>query len=415
MRYKDRLPLFLFVFSLVFFAFLYGVAASYWGLPPAEQVENAYANARDFQRYWQNDLGIVPTRNLVPSYPGAKRFVMYDQSKVTSGTVLISGLTWGRSAYFGAILLDSSGRELHYWPIDFNALSAARRPENIFLHGLAVFPDGTLVVDSDGGDVLAKIGPCGRPIWVDKGDYTHVVSRSYDGTVWSWKGDNIVQTDVATGRTVQSISLEKDVIEAHGLEGIFWIRTREDPHELLYQNDPFHENDVEVLSPRMAKAFAQFSAGDILVSLRNLNLVAVLDGRTYALKWHQIGPWYRQHDADFQPDGSISIFNNNMTLDHSEIVSIDPQSGRYRVLFRGNEQSPFYSWRRGKHQILGNGNILVTETEHGRVFEVDRHGKLVWEFNNIFDKTRNGVVNKAIHLPPDFFEPGVLNCTVQKR
>lgn len=415
MRFRERLPFLLFIFSLVCFAFLYGVAASYWALPPAKQIESAYSSAMDFLHYWKNDLDIAPTRNLVPAYPGAKRFVMYDKSKVTPGTVLISGLTWGRSAYFGAILLDSEGHELHYWPIDFNALSAARRPENIFLHGLAVFPDGTLIVDSDGGDILAKIGPCGRRIWVDKGPYSHVVSRSYDGTVWSWRGDHIVQTDVATGRTVKSISLEKDVIDAHGLQGVFLIRTREDEHKLVFMNDPFHENHVEVLSPKMAKAFPQFSVGDILVSLRNLNLVGVLDGKTYALKWHQIGPWYRQHDVHFQADGSISILNNNMTQDHSEIVKIYPRTGEYKVLFRGSDRAPFYTWRRGKQQILANGDVLVTETEHGRVFEVDPQGKLVWEFNNIYDKTRNGVVNKAIHLPPGFFKPGALKCSAPKQ
>ncbi len=411
MRWKDRFPVVLFVVSLAFLCFIYGLVAGQLNLWPAEQFDQALTGAKDFSHYWKNDLKIEPTRNLVPAYPDSKRFVVYRKSEMEPGTILVSGLTWGRSAYFGAILLNSKGQELHYWPVDFTHLSTARDPQNIFLHGLAVFPDGSLIIDSDGGDVLARVGPCGKTMWKTQGDFTHVVSPADDGTIWSWKEDHIMQNDMKTGRVLKSVSLEDDIVKPYHLEGIFWMHTLEDPVKHLYGPDPYHENDVEVLSPKMARAFPEFSPGDLLVSFRSLNMVAVLDGKTYALKWHQIGPWFRQHDPDFEPDGTISVFNNNMGLKHSEIDSIDPRTGAYKVLFRGNAKAPFYSWRRGKHQILANGNILVTETEHGRVFEVDPQGHLVWEFNNIYDKTRNGVVNTAIHLEPGYFKPGVLKCT----
>jgi len=411
MRVRDRLPAFLFVFALVFGAFIYGFAANRWELWPADLLHMAFNSTTDFAKYWKNDLHIEPTRNLVPAYPGSKRFVVYDKSEMEPGPIFISGLSWGRSAYFGAVLLNDKGEELHYWPVDFKQISTERNPENIFLHGIAVFPDGSIIIDSDGGRVLARIGPCGKTIWKTPGDFTHVVSPSYDGTLWSWKEDHIMQNDMKTGRVLKSISLEKDIVKRHHLEGLFWMHTLEDETKLLYGPDPYHENDVEVLGPDLARAFPEFSVGDLLVSFRSLNMVAVLDGKTYALKWHQIGPWHRQHDPDFQPDGTISIFNNNMGLKHSEIVDINPATGAYKVLFRGNSKAPFYSWRRGKHQILPNGHIVVTETEHGRVFEMDAQGNLVWEFNNVFDKTRNGVVNSAIHLKPGYFKPGVLNCT----
>ena len=56
--------------------------------------------------------------------------------------------------------------------------------------------------------------------------------------------------------------------------------------------------DVEELGPELADAFPQFAVGDLLVSMRSLNLIAVLDGSTHDVKWWQIGPWHRQHDPD---------------------------------------------------------------------------------------------------------------------
>ena len=37
---------------------------------------------------------------------------------------------------------------------------------------------------------------------------------------------------------------------------------------------------------------------------------------------------------------------------------------------------------RGASQQLPNGNVLITESNRGRVFEVERDGSVVWEFFN---------------------------------
>ena len=43
---------------------------------------------------------------------------------------------------------------------------------------------------------------------------------------------------------------------------------------------------------------------------------------------------------------------------------------------------PFYTELGGKHQRLPNGNRLITESNTGRVFEVDESGKTVWSWIN---------------------------------
>lgn len=279
--------------------------------------------------------------------------------------------------------------------------------------------------------MLARIGPCGEVMWVTEGRFHHVVTQSYDGTLWSWEspaqpdpravadakaaGGNretqyLVQLDAATGERLRSISLERDIIAANGLVGRMALRTQENPRQLTYCCDPFHPNDIEILPPELAAAFPLFVPGDLLISLRSINLVAVLDHATLRPKWSGTGPWHQQHDPDFLPDGTISVFNNNMGLGASQIVVANPATGEHRVAFDGAARGNFYSWRRGRHQHLPNGNIVIAESERGRVIEVNRAGEIVWAFENVYDATRNGLINDAVVLADDFFEKGALNC-----
>ncbi len=62
-----------------------------------------------------------------------------------------------------------------------------------------------------------------------------------------------------------------------------------------------------------------------------------------------------------------------------------------------------YTNIRGKHQTLENRNILVTEPEAGRIFEIDDRGDIVWEFINRFDRDNVALVNEATRYPEDYF------------
>jgi len=99
-----------------------------------------------------------------------------------------------------------------------------------------------------------------------------------------------------------------------------------------------------------------------------------------------------------------------MDLGSSAIIEIDPVSGIWSTIFRGSKDIPFYTRTRGNHQILENGNLLVTVANSGRILELSPDGRLVWEFKNIYDATRNGILSMAEILPVDFFDPGALSC-----
>jgi hypothetical protein len=182
--------------------------------------------------------------------------------------------------------------------------------------------------------------------------------------------------------------------------------------------DFFHLNDVEELTSTMAKSFPQFETGDLLLSLRGLSMLMIVDPHTRRIKWTQVGRWLRQHDPDFQTTGLISLFNNN-TFDgaphlnataFSSILELDPRTGATTVRYSGAPGKPMYTEFRGHHQYLDNGNVLITESNSGRVLEVDREGTVVWEFINRYDDRQAAVIYQARRYPEHHFAVQDWSC-----
>ena len=53
---------------------------------------------------------------------------------------------------------------------------------------------------------------------------------------------------------------------------------------------------------------------------------------------------------------------------------------------------------------------MLTPTNSGRALEISPDGKLIWEFQNVFDESRNSFVKMAMLVPEDFFAADALTC-----
>ena len=109
---------------------------------------------------------------------------------------------------------------------------------------------------------------------------------------------------------------------------------------------------------------------------------------------------FRQHDARFErgPEGQLrlTIFDNGAGRpggSHSAVVEIEPPlvDGEFVIgeeepfepeapVWDYRDPSAFYSSFISGAQRLPGGNTLVIEGDEGRVFEVTRDKKIVWEF-----------------------------------
>ena len=112
----------------------------------------------------------------------------------------------------------------------------------------------------------------------------------------------------------------------------------------------------------------------------------------------------RQHDADWNTDGRLSVFNNRTTRGYSQIITIDPATYATSVAVDGRSID-FYGRRRGDHQRLPDGGWLVVSAQQGRIFEVSPQGEVALEFYN---KANEEGLDYSMLSASSFFPVGTL-------
>ena len=297
----------------------------------------------------------------------------------------------GNLSSYSVRLYDAAGAVAHVWPVDETSISERAQHRENGPHAMEVLDDGSVIVSFDWLGLMARLDPCGDALWSMDGFYHHSFSPAADGGLWTWYGEgssygqvqDIVKFDPMSGEVTARIDFAQDVaLRSPEAALVFslppdyrFVPDDEDPRDI------FHPNDVEELLPEMADAFPQFEVGDLMLSIRELDLVTVISPEG-GMKWYRHGPWLMQHDPDFEPDGRISVFNNSLHRPESSIVTVDPQTGTVTDALPSLD-APFKSNFRGKHQLLPNGNRLITIPEQGQAIEVTPDGDVAVEFNNV--------------------------------
>ncbi len=270
------------------------------------------------------------------------------------------------------MIRDMNGRAVHAWP-DVNATGRVllSREGDLLVNGadervleyswdgdlLRVLPLANpgdlphhdLLELSDGGHILLA-----QEVEGDRSDYLLEVD-SDNQAVWQWR-----------------IVDHRDAFEA-------W-----DPGS----TNPTHLNSVSEVPPNrwFESGDERFRPGNLLVSARNLNTVFVIDRATDEVVWQYSDGLDRQHeaimiDAPHPHEGRIILVNNGLENVHasrrSEIQIVDPLSRE--VAWRWGSDY-FYTSYGGVAQPMPGGNVVVTSSQGGRVFELTPAGRIVWEW-----------------------------------
>lgn len=408
----------LFVVGLLCLALLYGVFAGMNDLFPTKLVARSEEAARAFWKIYVSGDEISSKNFVVEARPGAPRgVVVHDRSRMASGVTLLVGY---RADGFQAWLMDLEGRTLHKWQIGFDE-AFPEKPHLLWSvggdalawHGVHLYPNGDLLFNFTGqssfpyGSGMVKLDKDSNVVWRLAQNTHHDVTVAEDGTIWApsqlyreqglpelrnlepWYYEDTILKISPDGEVLDEISLLKALAATY--PGMLSLN-HDDPIR-VESIDPTHLNNVEPLPAALAANFPGFAAGDLMVSIRNTNAVAVIDPVRKVAKWVLTGPFVRQHDPDFLPNGNIVLFDNRGGADpacgHSRLLEIEPQSQRVVWQYGGcDDRPPFNSSARGSIQIAPNGNVLVAETNAGRAFEVTRdpEPRLVWEYYNTLDE-----------------------------
>ncbi len=207
--------------------------------------------------------------------------------------------------------------------------------------------------------------------------------------------------------------------------------------------DWLHINSATWLGPNQwyEQGDERFHPENIMFSAREANIIGIID-RAGSIVW-RIGPDYTesaalaelgqiigQHNPHIIPrglpgEGNVLVFDNggsggygfanpaapdgvnSLRRDYSRVLEFNPITLElvWEYSIGATEKFQFFSHYVSNAQRLPNGNTLVNEGSHGRLFELTVDKEIVWEYLSPFISTREPIsrrIFRAYRVPYDW-------------
>jgi hypothetical protein len=304
-----------------------------------------------------------------------------------------------------AYLIDTAGESLHEW---------SSKTKNTWDNSL-LLPDGDVIFTIK-DRMMVRMDRRSRKLWsvdaqVHHGvhlfdDMLYVLTRRQVRRPEIHPTEDILE-DLVTrytpdGKPIDSLSV-LDVLQRSdhayllpALNDIEHFDKKDSPDAPL---DILHTNHVEVMDGSLADRHPIYARGNLLLCMRNINLIAIVDPDAEELLWAW-GPSNISypHHPRWLANGNILIFDNG--LEASQGVEIDPLTLQMQWRFA---EDGFFSRTQGSIQRLANGNTLLTESTAGYVWEVSPDGDTVWKWANpnVNPEGHRAVVARMTAYAPD--------------
>lgn len=280
------------------------------------------------------------------------------------------------------VIMDMNGNLVHAWP------------EARFKSRIRLLPDGAILGILRGHGV-AEYDWHGEQRWsyrVHDGMPHHDVIPLANG--------NVLFPVLPKGSgwdVLREVNREREVVWEWRAEEHLEVAAE----DMVSKGDVTHINSVQELPENrwFENGDPRFRPGNLLVSVRNLNLLIIIERSTGNVVWRFDQRLDRQHEALMIEDrghpavgeraGNILVLSNGYLGTYgyrqSSILEIRPDDNT--IVW---EYSPpgFYTRTGGVQQPLPNGNVLITSDHGRRVFEVNRDERLAWQWAPPFRPTR---------------------------
>ena len=294
-----------------------------------------------------------------------------------------------------AHLIDISGKVLHVWKsgglnfdhaellsngdvlgvdqdhttlfkLDWNSRVKWKRSINGH-HDLDVASNGDIYLLTEGGEKVPRLAPKGTFVenWIE---------------ILSPKGKHKKKT------AISKLDLES---------GLPLAKLRATMHKNMEKGgkgvDGLHANTVELIRHDVHTGGRKlFSAGDVLICVRSLDLVCVVDMERDKILWKWgLGKLQRPHQPSQLDNGNILIFDNGSFRGHSRLVEVDPRTDKVKWTYTAEPKQEFFTNSSGGCHGLPGGSVIATESMRGHAFEVTRRGEVVWEyFSTLFNEAK---------------------------
>ena len=415
----------IFFMSACLLSFVYGLATIQFQIFPYQIIREA-KNGFEALKLLEDDTHLVTIKRFDASAT-AKPEVRQLSENAGAERLLVTG---GFYQYmeecprFGCLawIMKRSGEVLHTWEIDpavilegAEGFEGDLTPMNVYPIGLSLAKDGRLTVTFHGRNIfpytvgIAQFSPTGELLWRRFDRSHHWIDTASDGHIAAPSARYIKMPEFAEDTLIPN-RCHTGVIDDEGVrlysadgkvEKEFWIAesfAKSSWPGLLYavRNgcDPHHLNSVAIVEPSLADRLNGVDAGDLLVSVREPSVVAILDGDDGTVKRLVAGRTAAQHGPQFLPDGSVVVFDNlggKRDQGGTRIVRLDLENGTAETVFprESGKQSglPFQSDDGGHLSVSPDGKRLMIASKHqSHIFEVEiATGDILWEMDHCMD------------------------------
>ena len=254
---------------------------------------------------------------------------------------------------------------------------------------------------SNAETALVRIDKFNKLKWVDSSNlFHHSIELENDSTIWTssrlkepiiykvkgFLNDAICAIDPRDGK-IKFMKSVADILVENGYEHLLNIG---------YDEDGIHLNDIQP-APYSSKYWEN---GDLLISLRNRNIVALYRPSNNKIMWLKTGPWLAQHDCDFVDGKTIMIFGNDVLWDknllvngHNDIYFYDFEKDQvskpYNKLMK---EANIKTKTGGRSDLLKNGDLFIDESANGKIYIIDKE-KIKMIYIERFDKNHIKLFN----------------------
>jgi hypothetical protein len=426
----------LFIYGLMFLSFFYGIATAYLKIFPYSLLRDA----RIAFMAWSQVLDDRDADSAAFVLPLLERFepealpyptipARFASSTDDDELILISGGPYElmqQCPRFGCMawLTNRAGKVAHTWEIDPEELWDDQSAHDGLTDPLSFFPIGMQLLDT--GELIisfqvqnaypyaagiAKVDRDGNILWKSM-DYSHHWPTIDDqGRIYT-PALRVLDSPQRIGETPNELKcilgkIYEDVVRVLSPDGqpvreysMIAALAASDYAGLLYgtvdQCDPTHLNSVEPVPQRLADRIDGVVPGDLLISLRSPNVVAIIDKASGKVKHAVAGRTIAQHSPHFLPDGRVLLLDNLGGAESqggSRVVRLDLVSHELEVVLPAPGESglpPVFTETAGHIDISRDGSrALVSLTRQGTVLEIDvADGTVLWEYKNDHDISR---------------------------
>ncbi len=282
---------------------------------------------------------------------------------------------------------------------------------NIRLFHPLLLKDSSLICNTD--YFLFKINKDSKIVWVNKSFFHHSIEYANDSSVWACETmankkadyklsskDTLINSAISLVNTnTGKIEFEKTIYEILNQNGYAYLLAIGP-----FERDAFHLNEIY---PAL-KDGKYWKKGDLLISLRQKSAVLLYRPSTNKILWLQMGPWGNQHCSTFLNDESIMVFGNDVVRNDRYIGFLHKHNNIYTYNFKNNVTDTPYSkmmqmlrprtFTEGRCTVLPNNDILLDESDRGRVYIFDQN-KLKLTYCDRIDSKHIRILSWVRYVP----------------